>query len=524
MTFIRRLQKGNHTYLYNVRTYRDKQTGKVKQESEYLGKEVVEDGTKTIKPPSRKRCGLREILEYGPHMALLKVSEEFGLPRLLDRSIGPHTSIADIGTKIVLLAIQKICSDLSINSVGHWFSRSSLKTRLELTPDDFTPKKTRGILELLATGNPDISGIIEEEIAEQIKELYGEDLSTAVYDLTALTYHGENNQLAQYGHAYRTTGEKQINMVLAVTMKNKLPLHHKVLPGKIVSVSTIHSFVKELQVFGVKNAILIIDRGFYSIRNIKEILAAKHDIIGALSSHLKITKKALAKCGAIENSRNRLNYPGNVLFFKETTDENIRVIVYHDPKKRARQLEDFYEGLNDVENRLRELEKRSYPSKTDLEEELGGICGRYSKYITTQLKRTEEWTFTYNLKHKAIQRFTNNLGKTVLFTSTSLDASDVLKLYREKDVIEKAFQLMKKHGLTPLNSNTETATKARILLSYLGYLLLSLLRMKLNQETSLGKCLTILGEIREVRYKDGSSDLPELSKPQREVLEMVGLM
>ncbi|MHA1787295.1 MAG: hypothetical protein ACTSWU_03780, partial [Candidatus Thorarchaeota archaeon] len=72
-----------------------------------------------------------------------------------------------------------------------------------------------------------------------------------VINLTALTYHGDENDLAQYGHEYRVTGEKQINMIMGVTLKNKLPLHHKTLPGKIVSVSTIHSFVKELKLSGV---------------------------------------------------------------------------------------------------------------------------------------------------------------------------------------------------------------------------------------------------------------------------------
>jgi hypothetical protein len=78
--------------------------------------------------------------------------------------------------------------------------------------------------------------------------------------------------------------------------------------------------------------------------------------------------------------------------------------------------------------------------------------------------------------------------------------------------------------LTPINSNTEASTISRIMLSYIGYLMLSLLRMKLAEDTSLEKCLSILGEVREVVYKDGSLDLPELTKPQKEIMKMVGLL
>lgn len=524
MTFVRRLHRGENTYLYNVRTYRDKKTGKVKQETEYLGKEVIEGGKTVIRPPKRKRGGLRAVLDYGPHMALLKVAQNFGLAKVIEQNIGSHTRIADIGTKIVTLAINSITSDMTIGAIGNWFSRSSLKKRLDITSDDLTPKKVRGVLELLASTNPDITGLIEEALTARIKQLYGEDLDTAVYDLTALTYHGDDNVLAQYGHAYRTTGEKQINMVLAVTLDNKLPLHHKVLPGKIVSVSTIHSFVKELEVFNVRKILLILDRGFYSKKNIEEIRTAKHDVIGALASHLSITKKVLAKSVNIENSRNLLKYPDNVIFFKEIMEDGIRVIVYHDVERRNRQIKSFYDGLAEVESNLRELAGKKFDTKYDLKEELEGICGHYLNHISIRFTKNDQWTFSYKLRHKSIQWVTNRLGKTVLFTTTTLPAADVLKTYREKDVIEKTFQLMKKHGLTPINSNTEPATKARITLSYVGYLLLSLLRMKLDKDTSLEKALSILNEVREVVYKDGSLDLPELTKPQKEILEMTGLL
>jgi len=95
---------------------------------------------------------------------------------------------------------------------------------------------------------------------------------------------------------------------------------------------------------------------------------------------------------------------------------------------------------------------------------------------------------------------------------------------RLQDVIEKTFQLMKKHGLTPINCNKEESIRSRIMLSYIGYLMLSLLRKKLDDGTSLGYCLTTLDGIREVSYTDGSKELPELTKSQKEIMEKVGLM
>lgn len=525
MSFIRRIKKGGRTYVYEIRSYREKGTQKVKQESAYLGIEVEKDGKKEIIPPKRKRTGLREILDHGTHIALYNVATEFNLPEILEDSLALSTRIDNIGMKIVILAINKITSDLTIRSVQNWFSRSSLKERIELTSDDLTPKKVRGVLDLLSESKPDVTGIIEQTITDRIKELYPDDLDVAVYDLTALTYYGEENDLAQYGHEYEVTREKQINMVLGVTLKNKLPLHHKTLPGKIVSVSTIHSFVKELELSGVKNVVLILDRGFYSKRNINEIIDSGHDVIGALASHLKITRNTLTKSVKIENSRNLLKYPDHVMFSKEFKEDDFRVMAYHDVEKKERQIRSFYEGLAEVENRLGEISQEKFDTITDLDEELEGICGHYRTYLSFKFKKSyRRWMFTYSLKHNSIQRTTNKYGKTVLFTTTNLSAADVLKSYRERDVIEKVFQLMKKHGLTPVNTNKEESTRSRILLSYVGYLMLSLLRMKLDECTSLDSCLRTLAEVREVSFNDGSLELPELTKPQKEIMEMVGLM
>jgi len=81
MTFIRRVLNKNtgNYYVYEIRSYREKGTKKVKQESTYLGIEVEKNGKKEIIPPKRKRTGLREILDHGTHMALLKVATEFKL-------------------------------------------------------------------------------------------------------------------------------------------------------------------------------------------------------------------------------------------------------------------------------------------------------------------------------------------------------------------------------------------------------------------------------------------------------------
>lgn len=524
MVFIRRIKRKGNTYVYRIKTYRDKGTGKVKQDAEYLGKEIIR-GNKTVRlSPKRKTRRARAILDHGLSVALYRLAEEFGLPLLITRCVGSHTRIPDVGLKITVLAINKVTDDTSLRSTAYWFMRTALRERLDLTGDDFTPKKIRDIYMFLAKRTPDVVGIIEEGIARRIREKYGEDLDTLVYDLTPLTYYGDSNSLARYGHVYGRTGEKQVNMVLAVTMDHQLPIHHRVLPGNIVSVSTLQSFVQELAVFGVHHVVLVIDRGFYSYRNIREVLTAEHGVIGALSSNLELTQQVLRKSGDMENSRYRIRYPNQVLFAREYQEDDLRVLVYYDPKQRSADLQRFYEGFHEVEKRLEELQKEVFPTKDILLEEVTGICGEYIGFFRPHPRYTQGWTFTYTVKHKAVQRATNHFGKTVLFTSTTFGVEEVLRLYREKDVIDKTFRLMKDRGLTPLSVSTETSTRARVFLAYVGYLLLSLLRMKLKEEVSLEDAVKRLTEVREVVYQDGSRSLPELTKEQKAVFKMLDML
>lgn len=48
--------------------------------------------------------------------------------------------------------------------------------------------------------------------------------------------------------------------------------------------------------------------------------------------------------------------------------------------------------------------------------------------------------------------------------------------------------------------------------------------MKLDEGTSLDSCLRTLDEVREVMFSDGSLDMPELTKSQKEIMNIVGLM
>lgn len=90
---------------------------------------------------------------------------------------------------------------------------------------------------------------------------------------------------------------------------------------------------------------------------------------------------------------------------------------------------------------------------------------RMSRYFDLKASGS---SFTYRLKHNAIQARTNGIGFFVLFTGPMIGGGEILKIYREKDVVKEEF-MHSKPGMEPLYARTERGTRAWILLSILGY-------------------------------------------------------
>jgi transposase len=144
-------------------------------------------------------------------------------------------------------------------------------------------------------------------------------------------------------------------------------------------------------------------------------------------------------------------------------------------------------------------------------------AGKMLKYIEI---RSSGKTFTYRLKHNAVQTRKNRMGFFVLFTNTRMSAEDILRIYRQKDVVEKAF-MHSKPSMEPSYARTERGTRARMFLSILGYTILAMMTSMTGmtyQQTE-----KILSDIKEVVYTNGSYSVVELTKEQKELLEKISI-
>ena len=499
MTYTRKLVRGSHVYLYRVTSYRDKETGKVRQRTEYLGKEVVKDNVSTVQKP-RNRITVRRVLDSAPYI-LYRLAEDFGYQDSFMDAVDSITNMREAGRRIVMLAARTAAG-------------SSGSIELHTGIRCGTAKETRDLVEFLGSMDPDVISILERSVSRRIMKSFGSD--GVVYDLSAIRYYGTENELARYGHYYHSNGEnREINFVLAVTRKHGIPVHHRIMPGSIVSVSTVRSFATELKDFGTGSIMIVMDRGFYSAQNIRDL--ENYSIIGAIPSSLKVHADLLSRSRGIENSRNYLQYGEETVFHREHRVGSTRYMVYFSARGRAERIQAFYAAVSGMETDLHSLQERGFDNPHDMMRTVISTLGRMGRYFEIRYSGS---AFSYRLKHNAIQARTNRMGFFILFTNTMLGADDILRIYRQKDVVEKAF-MHSKPNMEPLYARTERGTRARMFLSILGYSITAMAASRCG--LSYAETEKVMSGIREVVYTNGSHSPVELTKEQKSLLEKLSI-
>lgn len=499
MTYTRKITRGKNIYLYRVTSFRDKETGKVRQRSEYLGKEVVKDNLKTIQKPGNL-ISVRKVLESAPYI-LYRHVEDFGINDDFTTAIQALTNMREAARRIIMMAASAVTG-----TTGSMELHTGIR--------DGTIKENRDLVDFIGSKDPDVISILERAVSPRIVRAYGSH--GIVYDLSAVRYLGSENDLAMYGHYYHANGgNREINFVLAVTRTGGIPVHYRIMPGNIVSVSTVRTFAMELQDLGIRTIMVVMDRGFYSTQNIKDL--KDYSLIGAIPASLKIYHNLLAKSRNIENSSNYIQYNKETLFFREYSIDSIRYVVYFSAQARADRMQAFYSRLSGIEIDLKVLQDKEFDSEQDMMHTVISATGKMTRYFDL---RASEGSFTYRLKHNAIQARTNRMGFFVLFTNTMIGAEEILRIYREKDVVEKVF-MHSRPSMQPVYARTEEGTRARIFLSILGYAMMRMIAHRCNLSYAVTE--RILSGIKEVVYSNGSHAPVELTKEQKSLLEKISI-
>jgi transposase len=291
MSFIRKIKKGDSTYLAKVESYRE--DGKVRQRViEYIGKEI--EGKPVVKVDIN-RIEISSVKRYMDIEILHKLSIELGLPALLGNYSNP----------LLAMIYAHLLQKNSIKQLPEWLGHTTIYDSLQC--ERFS---TKDLYESL-TGLENIEfDLIEKHLISHWKRLAPDDSNTVVLDVTD-TYFSGSTADCKPRRGKDGNISKLLQIGLIVSFKNGFPLLHKTYEGNIPNVMIFEDMLKEISDNGLHG--IILDRGFFSKKNIEDITQLGMQVIVGVKQTNALQKQFLRTI-----NRNDIYIKKHQIVLKET--------------------------------------------------------------------------------------------------------------------------------------------------------------------------------------------------------------
>ncbi|WP_319508490.1 IS1634 family transposase [uncultured Methanolobus sp.] len=502
-------------YWYEDIPYYDKEKKQIRHRSKYLGRNVngkpvrIRDAMNSTEEtflPSSKPI---KAYNYGELLPLQKIIEELKIGEYLGDLLNEKDR-----NMILAMVLNRITRPTAMYNLTTWYENSALSIE-----DPELPLKSQNISNLLAkVGDSDIPSTF---IGKMLRNLGTK--RTLVYDLTSLSSHSQLINLLEYGYSRDDPELPQLNISMILDKEKGVPVMYDIYPGSIVDVTTLKNTIKKIEAYGVNDYTLIMDRGFFSTGNIEELLHEKVPFIMPATMMLKSVKELMSLAQKdIENPEYLHKFNKKPIFAKPVTLEQeefkLNGYCFYDPKRELEEKGNFYSRLYDVKEHL---EQKGIPGWRKAEEVFKERARDMVSFYSWEIVDDH---FRIGIKKNAVSQRINRMGKFFLFYNGERDWLDCLTVYRERDVVEKGFKVMKKDIQSlPLNTHKDSTTKGFIFICFIG-LMIRMRLLKMMKETGIIEDHTVesllleLEKIRKIEMQNGEVIVTELTRKQKEIL------
>jgi hypothetical protein len=228
-------------------------------------------------------------------------------------------------TRIYALALLFMVNGYtSLKNIGELFRQSCLSVRYPSVSMSY------GILSDLL----DALGRREDRPVQYQQHLLDKSYRMAI-DGHCIESYSHENDLAQYGNKYRTTGEMQTNLLMAYDIDTRRPVLARMYPGSMVDKASVKDL---LGTFVFKGKLFIADRGFYSLENLALFTSGGNHYIIPLSENLREYKAVKDNLDYKRSFIYRTNRKMHPIFYWEAEtagEDGSRVILYKDMNRSA---------------------------------------------------------------------------------------------------------------------------------------------------------------------------------------------
>lgn len=490
MAFIRKIKRGKYTYLARVENKWI--NGKVVQKNlGYIGRErngkPIFSGTENIE--------VTKVSIWTPLLVLDTLAKQINLSELL----------GDYGEYLLSLAYAHCLEPKSINTMEEWYQRTDLQNLLKIK--EVSEEKLYQALD--STNEKDFE-LVQKKIFNKVQEVYKIQSKGYFFDVTNVYFYGTECSIAKKGYNKEGTHNPQVQIGLAVTKEEGIPILHKTFEGNIFDARILQEFLVEFQSYNIEEITLVWDRGCTSEDNIITARKVGFEVICGIAIKQDVKKKVdeiLAKKDKLVSLENRIRLKNTILYctqqkYNYGKIKGHLVLCFNEEKARInkeKRIDNIYRAQEFIKNK---------------------------KEVSEDIKKF--FNVDNSINEKTIFEAQKYDGYSVIFSTKKLKIEEIIKPYFEKDIVEKAFRSLKSVlGLKPIKHWLEERVKAHVFVCYLSYLLLSLLQSKLKKiDITAIKALDILStsykvHLKNKKTKNEFTKTVILTKEQEKILKIV---
>ena len=501
-------KKSGVTYIYEAVSAYNKEIKQSRNKQVCVGK--IDPATGTFIPSKRlnpQQAAVRDPTVtasaqiIGPLAVLNEFSRRTGLENLL-KSCFPDTH-----NQILAMANYLAIQGGALSHCSSWAKSHE--------PDLAASLTSQRISAILSSIGTDAK---QTFLAQWMKKTLEDDY--ICYDITSISSYSELNEYIKYG--YNRDGEKlpQLNLAMLFGQKSALPVYYHRVPGSITDVSMLHNLILTFKKLDVKRLHFVMDKWFYSKKNLDELVEHRdHFTIG-----VPLSNKWLQH--AIDDIRDTIHGPAG---YRKLDDEILYVHsrlypwgeknhrcylhLYYNAKSHAKDVDMFNGELLEYKQEL----ESGNPVKEHQK--------AYDNFFIQKKTPKRGLQVSYNTEAIS-QHISRYAGFQGLLSNGIKDPIDAMRVYRDKDAVEKCFDDLKNSlDMKRLRMHQSSTVDGRLFIQFIALILISALRQKMRtsgliEKYTIHELLREMETIVKVQYSGRYGHiLTEVTKVQREILK-----
>lgn len=353
------------------------------------------------------------------------------------------------------------------------------------------------------------------------------------YDTTSISSYSRCLKQVRYGMNKDHDPLPQINLAMLFGEESNLPFYYRKLAGNIPDVKTVRNLLADMDFLGYDKIKLVMDRGFYSEANINDLYHNHLKFLIAAKKSLRFVTNELDRVR--DSIRTWTNYHQKHDLYACTAkidwDYSQERPYKGDILKGKRRM---YMHIYFNSERALEDEKNFNALLCRLQEELESGTTHpehdrlYAKYFDTT--NTPVRGTKVIAREDALAHARKNYGFFVLLSNEVREPIAALEIYRNKDLVEKAFGNLKERlSFNRMAVSSDQSLDGKLFVEFIALIFLSYLKKKM-QDGNLFKKYTMHELLDEMdiiecfEHPGYERRVGEVTKKQIELYEAMGIV